>query len=251
MAAATGIHQLTAAEWEACQKLGFQSYAIGTSGSLVDYINTNLPGLDLLTWLTEIDNLLKGMTGKPVFKVVGFDSGAPLKLIIQYYSEDSDDDIHGLAFQRTIIKDKDHKTAVHDFFRIPRTSRMQGNGRKMLAVGLQQYLNIGVDIIRVHAALADGGFVWAKAHFTAVNKQEIRLILAAAKLGLNDSGFKPVKAAFENYYAKHPDGKAFPINKWSNMPGMEPILRGSDWHGEIDLNNKELLAKFKNYVAGK
>jgi len=24
----------------------------------------------------------------------------------------------------------------------------------------------------------------------------------------------------------------------------------SDWHGEIDLNNQELLTKFKNYVVG-
>jgi hypothetical protein len=251
VAAAIGTHQFTVAEWDVCEKLGYQSYPVGTLASLVDYINTNFPGLDLLTWLTEIDNLLKGMTDKPVFKVIGFDDRAQLKLFIQYYSEDSDDDTHGLAFQRTIIKDKDHKTAVHDFFRIPLTSRMQGNGRKMLAIGLQQYLNVGVDVIKVHAALADGGYVWAKAHFTAVDPTEMGVILVEAKHKLGDEQFRTVKAVFDNYYAMHPDGKAFPINKWSNLPGMETILRNSHWHGEIDLNNKELLAKFKNYVAGK
>ena len=77
----------------------------------------------------------------------------------------------------------------------------------------------------------------------------MEVILTAAKLGLTKDQFKPVKAVFDNYYTQNPGGKAFPINKWSNMPGMEKILRGADWHGEIDLSNKELLAKFKNYVS--
>jgi hypothetical protein len=31
---------------------------------------------------------------------------------------------------------------------------------------------------------------------------------------------------------------------------QKEILRKSDWHAEIDLNNQELLTKFKNYVGG-
>ncbi|MDB5130468.1 MAG: hypothetical protein JWR02_217 [Mucilaginibacter sp.] len=228
--------------------MGYQDYSIGGSGSIVNFINTNFQGLDLLTWLTAIDNLLKGMTNKKLYKIIGFDDRAPFKLIIEYYSEDSGDKVNGLAFGRTITKNKDLKTAVHDFFRIPLFHRMKGHGKTMLAYGLKQYLNIGVDVIKVHASLADGGFVWARAHFQAVNKSEMQLILADAKLNLSNKQFKPVKSVFDNYYSKTPNGKAFPINKWSNLDGMEKILRGSDWHGEIDLNKKELLTKFKNYV---
>jgi hypothetical protein len=251
MPAATGDHIFTASEWAECVLVGYQNYPISGSGSIVNFINVNFPGLDLLTWLTAIDNLLKEMTAKRLYKVVGFDDNDPFRLIIEYYSEDYDDKVNGLAFRRTITKDKLIKTAVHDFFRIPLSQRMKGHGKTMLAYGLQQYLNIGIDTIKVHASLADGGFVWARAYFQAVSKSEMQLILADAQVSLPDEQFKPVKSVFDNYYNKNPNGKAFPINRWCNMDGMEKILRGADWHGEIDLNKKEILAKFKNYVTGR
>jgi hypothetical protein len=156
----------------------------------------------------------------------------------------------GLALSRTLVKDATGKVAIHDFFRIPLAFRKGGHGRAILDYGLQQYLNIGVDVIKVHAALADGGFVWARAHFTAVDKKEVALILASAKLSLQGDVFKKVKEIYDNYYTNEPQGKAFPINKWSHIPEMETVLRKSHWHGEIDLNNQELLTKFKNYVTG-
>jgi hypothetical protein len=190
------------------------------------------------------------MTSKKLTKVISFDEKDPQELIIQYFSEDHDDPQNGLVFSRTFIKDNNEKTVMHDFFRIPKTARNQGHGKTMLKIGLQQYLNIGVDLIKVHAALEDGGFVWAKAHFTAVNKPEMSLILANAKLSLKAEEFKKVKEVFDNYYNQEPDGKAFPINKWSSMPEMVSILRNSDWHGEINLNNQELLTNFNDYVTG-
>ena len=249
MSTTTGAHILTPSEWNQCVRLGYSAYELGHSGSIVDFINTNFPGLELLVWLTAVDSLLGGMSAKQLYKVVGFDNRDPFKLIIEYYSEDWDDNVNGLAFSRTLTKDKDFKIAAHDFFRIPLPHRMMGHGKTMLAYGLQQYLNVGVDAIRVHASLTDGGFVWARAYFQGVNRSEMELILADAKLSLSEEQFKPVESIFDNYYNKNPDGKAFPINKWSNMDGMDRILRGADWHGELDLNKKELLAKFRNYVT--
>lgn len=190
------------------------------------------------------------MSGKALNKIIGFKDSHPFELVIQYYSEDHQDPINGLALSRTLIKDINGKTAVHDFFRIPRDFRNLGHGKTMLNYGLQQYLNIGVDIIKVRAALADGGFVWARAHFVAIKKTEVSLILASAKLTLGANEFKKVKEVYDSYYTAEPDGRAFPINKWSLIPSMKAVLKKSDWHGEIDLNNQELLTKFKNYVAG-
>jgi len=190
------------------------------------------------------------MSTKNLSKVISFKVTESCELIFQYYSEDYNDKQNGLMLSRTLIRDKNEITAIHDFFRIPGTSRNQGHGKTMLKIGLQQYLNVGVDLIKVHAALEDGGYVWAKAHFTGAKKSEMGLILASAKLMLKTEEFKKVKEVFDNYYNQEPNGKAFPINKWANMPEMETILRNSNWHGEINLNNQELLDNFRNYVTG-
>jgi len=246
----TGKHTVTEEELKSCKALGFVVYSPGAKLSLVDFLKANFPGLELSKFLTEIDDLFKPMSGKRLTKIIGYNESDPFELVLQYYSEDHDDEIHGLAFSRTFIRDAGGKTAVHDFFRIPKNFRNLGHGKIMLNYGLQQYLNIGVDIIKVHAALADGGFVWARAHFVAVRKREVSLILASAKLGLPREEFKKVKEVYDNYYNADPNGIAFPINKWSLIPGMKGILQNSDWHGEIDLNNQELLFKFTNYVTG-
>jgi hypothetical protein len=243
-------HLITEAEWQSCEALGFVFYALGVTGSLVDLINTNFPGLQLLQFLKEIDTLLKPMSTKNLSKVISFKVTESCELILQYYSEDYNDKQNGLMLSRTFIRDKNEKTAIHDFFRIPRASRNKGHGKTMLKIGLQQYLNVGVGIIKVHAALEDGGYVWAKAHFKGAKKSEMSLILASAKLTLKTEEFKKVKEVFDNYYNQEPGGNAFPINKWANMPEMETILRNSNWHGEINLNNQELLDNFRNYVTG-
>jgi hypothetical protein len=237
-------------EWQSCKALGYVIHAPGVKFTLIDFIKNHFPGLELLKFLKEIDDMLKPMSTKKLTKVISYNETDPFELVIQYFSEDSDDPDDGLALSRTLIKGASGKVAIHDFFRIPLAFRKGGYGKAILSYGLQQYLNIGVDLIKVHAALADGGFVWARAHFVAVDKKEVALILASAKLRLQKEVFSQVKRIFDNYYSAEPQGKAFPINKWSHIPEMESILRSSDWHGEIDLNNSELLSKFNNYVTG-
>jgi hypothetical protein len=247
---AGGAHVVTDEEWKLCEALGYFIYAHGITMSLTEFIELNFRGLELLKFLKEIDDLLRPMTGKSITRVISYNDTEPFEFVIQYYSEDNNDDTYGLAFSRTFTNDKSNKIAVHDFFRIPHSFRRLGHGKTMINYCLQQYLNIGVDKIKVHAALADGGFVWARAHFTATEKKEVSLILALAKLTLGADDYARVKEIYNNYYTTEPDGKSFPINKWSLITSMKEVLQKSNWHGEIDLNNQELLTKFKNYVTG-
>ena len=107
---------------------------------------------------------------------------------------------------------------------------------------------MGVGQINVHAALTDGGYVWAKHFFTATKKDEVSQILEVAEKRLRGSQFSMVKRIFDNYYYKHPNGMDFPINKWAEIPFMKEILRGTSWHGSIDLNNTEQFNNFISYV---
>jgi len=102
---------------------------------------------------------------------------------------------------------------------------------KLLNLSLQQYLHLSVDEILLEAALADGGYVWAKAFFMVTVPSEVKAILDEAEKCLTPGQFKFVKRVFDNYYSLDPEGKAFPMVKWSRLAGMDTILRKSRCHG--------------------
>gem|GEM_PF-3479077 len=39
------------------------------------------------------------------------------------------------------------------------------------------------------------------------------------------------------------------MDLWAAFDFMKPVLMGSDWHGELDLKNKEQFRNFKDYVS--
>lgn len=217
--------------------------------SFADFLKTNFPGLHLLDYLKGINDLLAPLTTVTVEREIVYFETPPPTLVIQLYSEDEADDQTGIAFSQGIIKRDDKMIAELDFLRIPASARKQGIAKRLLNMCLQQYLFLGVDKIELEAALANGGLVWAKAFFTATDRKEVRVILENAEKKLTPEKFKFVKRIYDNYYDKHPEGTAFPIIKWSRLSGMDEILNGSRWHGELDLNNSEILSKFKYYVA--
>jgi hypothetical protein len=240
-------HIVTDEEIAAVETLGF-SITCGKT-PLKDVVQAHFPGLQLGEFLKSIDELLGPLTNVKVYKELAYFEQEPPMLLIQYFSEDEDDDQTGLSLSRAFIRYKDELIVEHDFFRIPEAFRQRGIGKRLLDLGLQQYLRLGVDKIKVKAALQDGGYVWARAFFTATEPAEVKAILDKAEKRMTPAQFKFVKRVYDNYYDKYPDGKAFPMVKWSDLAGMDVILKESPWHGEIDLNNSDLLAKFKHYVA--
>jgi hypothetical protein len=205
--------------------------------------------LQLLEYLEDIDSLLGPLALPPITKDLYYFELEPQMVIVQYSSANCNDVRQGLALSRTFIKKQDELIVEHDFFRIPLANRNLGIGKSLLRFSLEYYINMDVDKIKVEAALDDGGYVWARALFAATEPAEVTAILTKASGELPPSRFKFVKRIYNNYYDKHPGGRAFPMNKWAELPGMEQILRGCHWHGEIDLNNNELLANFINYVG--
>jgi hypothetical protein len=114
---------------------------------------------------------------------------------------------------------------------------------------LKQYINMNAMKIFVHAGLSGGGYVWAKCGFTGVRKSEMQLILDSAEKMLQPDDFLDINRYFEKYYTENPAGCNFPINIWAAMDCMKTILMGSDWHGELNLQNPIHLRNFINYVS--
>jgi hypothetical protein len=247
MAPKSDTHIVTALEIRETVVLGFR-YKI-RKGEPETFINQYFPNFDLLEFLSQIDKLLGPFCKKPIAKVIGLNNHKQPEISIQYYSANYDDPSNGLVLSRSFIKYKDELIVVHDYFVLPDSVRGQGIGKKVLDHCLKQYLQMGVEKIKVHAALQDGGLVWAKALFKACIKDEIDVILQEAKSRMVQEQFNIVKRIYDHYYDKYPEGIAFPIVEWSGLPFMQDILRGSSWHGEIDLANSEDLLNFKMYVT--
>ena len=164
--------------------------------------------------------------------------------MLQYFSEDENDEKTGLGFARTFIKYPSELVVDHDFFRLPEQHRGQGKGKAMIFGCLKHYLECGASRVRVDTALENGGLVWAKLFFTATEKREVETILEDARLSLTTAQYPAVRNVYEVYYKRLPEGRDFPMSLWSRLPGMDIILQRSRWHGELDLSDPKVLTKF-------
>jgi hypothetical protein len=157
--------------------------------------------------------------------------------------------VNGLVFARTFTRDPVGTITVnHDYFRLPESARGQSIGKKVLGVCFDQYIQMNVNKIRVHAALQDGGYVWARAGFKAIYQQEMEVLLKEAEKQLSPDEYNIAKIWYDDHYNNF-SSMPFNISDWAGLPFMEPILRGSHWHGEIDLTNPAELRNFKKYVS--
>lgn len=234
-----------AADLKKLKSLGF---AINSSETKPQkFINSNFRNFHLLRFAQEVDMIFQSLTTQNLTKEITLQS-APRAIYFQYYSADYDDAITGLALSRVFRLAADGIEVEHEFFRLPQSSRGRGIAKKLFQVSVKEYVNMGAKRICVHASLQDGGYVWARNFFTATEKAEVMAILKHAETKLAVQQFTAVKRIYDNYYDKEPSGNAFPIVKWAALPFMKEILRGSDWHGVLDLTNAEQFGNFISYL---
>ena len=179
-------HLLTSEEISEIESLGFQFHGIASAKE--DFINTNFLNFNLLIFLKEINEIFN-LVGDTANKLIYLEKSTMPEIRIQYFTDDYEDEINGLAFSRIFIRQNDELVVKHDFFRLPASSRGKGMAKQVFRVSLQQYLNMGVNKILVHAALNDGGYAWARNYFTATNRSEINQILENAKIKLTKFSF--------------------------------------------------------------
>lgn len=239
-------HFLTSAEIAGIKSLGFQFH--GLSALQEDFINSNFPNCNLLLLLKQITNIFSPLTHTTVNKIIHLNISALPEIGIQYYTDNYYDENDGLAFSRIFLWQNKDLVVKHEYFRLPESSRGKGIAKQIFRVCLQQYVNMNVKRILVHAALKDGGYAWARNYFTAINQGEIKEILNDAQNKLTTFQYQAVERIYTNYYSKNPAGMAFPIVKWAELPFMKKIMRGSNWHGVMDLRNQEQFTNFISYV---
>ncbi|WP_212005961.1 hypothetical protein [Chitinophaga sp. HK235] len=249
MSIALYSHHITPREIQQILSLGYELKGEITNAP-EDFINKYFRNFDLLKLLDDINETLLSVSIDKLFKCIFLNPPHPPEIKIDIQSEHCENETSGLALSRTFTWDDNELIVKHDAFILPTGARNKGIAKKIFQSFLQQYLNMGVRKIHVFACLEDGGYVWAKFQFNALYKQEMTFILNNSRKKLTQKQYEAIEKIYNNYYIKHPEGKSFPIFKWAELSFMENILRSSQWHGAIDLSNREESINFITYVCG-
>src|SRR5262249_52670607 len=151
------------------------------------------PHLNLAKYLGTVNRTLSIMgQGQILTRELQFDPSNS-RFIVIYHSQDM-----ALAFVREFKHENGKRIVDHTLFTIPPSFRMRNLCKPVFNESLQQYVNSDIALIRVCAALADGGLVWGKFGFVATRKREVTTILDIAKsaLGSQSADFKRVKKIY-------------------------------------------------------
>jgi hypothetical protein len=230
-------------------KLTTIGYKISSNGvtPFEDILVKKFPNLNLVSLLEVVEKQFSGTTNHKIFRSLELVEEFGTLEILFWNREENENDI--LIFNRKFSNINGSIEVEHKFCIIPIGSRNKGLIKPVFRESLQQYVNMKANRILVHAGLSGGGYTWARFGFVAVNKKEVESILHKAKSKLNIKEFEVVKKIYNIYYTNNPNGDSFPIDLWASLDYMKPILMGSDWHGVIDLNNKNQFRNFVDYVS--
>lgn len=236
---------LSVKQIEQIKALGFEIR--GIDEPVEDFINKRFPDFDLFAFVQRIEQFLEPLTAKKISKTIDITTSEPPSIQVEYISEDCFTD-DGLAFSRTFRWEGADLVVDHGYFQLPVVERGQGKAKQLFREHVPLYQKMGVKRILVNASMKDGGLVWAKNYFVAIDRQEVDAILAKAYENLTDKQMNIIQKYYDNYYQKTPDGPGFPIVNWSVYSFMDKILRGSNWKGLMDLENPQQLSNFIRYI---
>jgi len=215
-----------------------------------NFINEHFRGLELQTLLSELKTTLKVAETKKMTRDIIIANDPP-QLVIEIEYVDEVNLQNQLNLKRVFSFDEQGNLYVeHEYLSLPPYLRQKRIGKGILSAFMKQYEKIGVKKIKILAALEDGGYVWAKVGFKALERSEVSDILAKSFLQLDSNRFSQVKKIYDLHYLNpETKDKPFAMQDWADLKFMEGILKNTTWHGEIDLTDQKEFDNFKEYVS--
>jgi hypothetical protein len=239
-------HVISNDEIQVAEAIGVEFINCGSRPEIL--LNKHFPDFELLKFFSDLSDKLSPLCQSQDVVSIICAFSVELAMTIQLYTDNVQDELLGLGFSRIFSIIDDVLVVKHDFFRLPYEYRGKGIAKEIMKLCLQQYVNMNVQKIIVHAALSNGGYTWALYNFTIRQKAEVDTILEKARQIIQPFQFKIIKKIYDNYYNGNNGGSGFPIVKWAEISFMKQVLTGSSWHGEIDLNNQEQFNNFISYA---
>lgn len=198
----------------------------------VEYFNKIAAGFDIKAFDDKATAIFKEKGLSFTEKTINMFSS---KVELQYYGD-------GIILERTFYDDG-LKRVDHNYFAIPKDTQKGGLSKKLFKALYEQYQNIGIKILNVHANIDIGGYTWAKYGFGTMKND---FVYNLAKSKLNTKEFNE----FEQIWNISKQKKEL-LNRVSKTPFGEKLLKGSNWYGSIDLRNDGERSVFEDYILGK
>ncbi|HEV7379364.1 MAG TPA: hypothetical protein VGN64_06195 [Dyadobacter sp.] len=214
---------------------GFQ-----THGDASNY-NTLIKGFDLVTLDSELNEIAQEKGFDWSRKDLFIDKG---RVSFTYVGALNSREIY---LSRSFAMQGGALTVNHDYFEIPKSLQGSGMSKQVFRRLYRQYQNAGVRKIKVHANIDIGGYSWARYGFGMTDKREVQNLFDTAKKKLSDRQF----VRFMKIYNKYKDVVPFPIKQIATENYGKNLLLGSDWQGEIDLDDVIDRKYFEDYLFGK
>ncbi|UOR07426.1 hypothetical protein MUN82_10075 [Hymenobacter aerilatus] len=157
-----------------------------------------------------------------------------------------------LILERRLSNRDGQLVAHHDYLCLPGALQNMNLSRVINGALYKQYKILQVRTIETCASLEVGGYVWAKAGFSAVDQEELDdMLTRASRLNLQpESVIKALQRQVGRHFTQSP-GQPFPIWQWGSVPALKGLLIGSIWHGELNLYNQQQVVRFEEYLSPK
>jgi RNA:NAD 2'-phosphotransferase (TPT1/KptA family) len=144
---------------------------------------------------------------------------------------------------------------LHDSFHLPYDLQGQGIAKRFLSDSMDFYQRNGIKLIRLAANSDVGGYAWAKYGFAPPGQgslmfthvlQRVRNMPPEVMARVQQSIGKGGKGIWDIA-----DMTAPVKTDWSDepVPAGKALLEGSDWIGQLRLDDKEAMDRFWNYVG--
>jgi hypothetical protein len=153
----------------------------------------------------------------------------------------------GVELRRDFYHDGDGWTVEHVAFELPIDYRGTGNARLMMRASVEEYDRLGVSRIETEAGGQDGGYVWARAGFVASNELTVRQYLMRGAVGLDAADFEAVSRVLTGAGPGAMMSDLAALSVPSNTHLGRDFLRGTQWHGHIDLTDSAHRARLIQY----
>ena len=190
---------------------------------------------------------------------VSYLDGKPLAFQVDVLNEAGDLEVG--VIQRAFKNDPDGSRYVdHSIFMLDDALQGAGQAKRFLAQSVEAYKKLGVDKIKLHANIDVGGYAWIKYGFkpdaagaaalTEHATKRLADLKAAGHISDAMEGHLKRTIGFGDFQAAADIGGSTKVEFEGKSQSVgKHLFLGSDWTGELNLNDRSSMNQFNAYIG--
>jgi GNAT superfamily N-acetyltransferase len=164
-------------------------------------------------------------------------------------------DSQNISIKRIFYRKRDRLIVDHTLFTVMDDFQGQNIGKDLMRAQLREYDRLGVHEVKAHANVDVGGYAWARYGFKAQQPESLASSLRSKLVEMiaNNKLTEEEGAVLDTILAKNRKDAKLPWlisdSLYNGKKIGKELLLGSDWHGVLDLKDKETRDRLKRYLG--